>query len=67
MVYYGCFVEENMSESRAKNAIRNVIFAMFLKLYQIIVPFGVRTIFIYVLGMQYCKQLTGAARKAHIS
>lgn len=49
----GCFVEENMSESRAKNAIRNVIFAMFLKLYQIIVPFGVRTIFIYVLGMQY--------------
>ena len=42
-----------MSESRAQNATRNVIFAVLLKLYQIIVPFGIRTIFIYTLGIQY--------------
>lgn len=42
-----------MPESRTRNATRNVIFAMMLKLYQLIVPFGIRTILIYTLGMQY--------------
>lgn len=42
-----------MSESRTKNATRNVVFAIMLKIYQIIVPFIVKTIFIYELGMDY--------------
>lgn len=42
-----------MADSRSKNATRNIVFAVLLKLYQTLVPFGVRTIFIYVLGIQY--------------
>lgn len=46
-------LDEDMAESRTRNATRNAIFALLLKLYQIIMPFGIRTIFIHTLGMQY--------------
>lgn len=42
-----------MADSRLKNATRNAVFAVLLKLYQTVVPFFVRTVFIYTLGMQY--------------
>ena len=42
-----------MANSRIINATRNTIFALLLKLYQLIVPFGIRTVFIHTLGMQY--------------
>lgn len=38
---------------RTKNATRNIVYGTFLKIYQIIGPFILRTIFIYTLGMQY--------------
>lgn len=38
---------------RTKNASRNVIFGVLLKLYQIIVPFVMRTVITYFLGVQY--------------
>lgn len=42
-----------MSDSRSKNATRNAVYAVLLKLYQTVIPFFVRTVFINVLGMQY--------------
>lgn len=42
-----------MKIERAKNATRNIIFGTILKLYQIIVPFLMRTAMIYFLGVQY--------------
>lgn len=39
--------------SRANNAIRNIIFGTILKVYQIIMPFIMRTIMIYFLGIKY--------------
>lgn len=38
---------------RTKNATRNNIFGMILKVYQIIVPFLMRTAMIYLMGVQY--------------
>lgn len=38
---------------RTKNATRNIIFGMILKVYQIIVPFLMRTAMIYLMGVQY--------------
>lgn len=39
--------------NRKKNATRNIIFGTCLKLYQIVVPFLMRTIMIYFMGVQY--------------
>ena len=38
---------------RTRNATRNIIFGFILKIYQIIVPFIMRTAIIYLLGVQY--------------
>ncbi len=40
-------------ESRTKNASRNIFFGIVLKLYQILVPFIIRTIMIYNMGIEY--------------
>ncbi len=42
-----------MKFSRAKNASRNAAYAIILKVYQIIIPFIMRTALIYFLGEQY--------------
>lgn len=38
---------------RTKNATRNIIFGIILKLYQILIPFFMRTAMIYLMGVQY--------------
>lgn len=38
---------------RAKNASRNIFFGIVLKIYQILLPFFMRTAMIYFLGVQY--------------
>ncbi len=38
---------------RTKNASRNIIFGTILKLYQIAVPFFIRTVINYILGIEY--------------
>lgn len=42
-----------MKIERTKNAKKNIIFGFLLKIYQIIVPFFMRTIMIYFLGVEY--------------
>lgn len=42
-----------MKIERTKNAAKNIVFGMLLKLYQIIVPFLMRTALIYCLGVEY--------------
>lgn len=42
-----------MKMDRTKNASRNMVFGVLLKLYQIICPFIIRTAMIYILGMEY--------------
>lgn len=42
-----------MKIERTKNATRNIIFGTLLKIYQILIPFVLRTIFIYTLGIEY--------------
>lgn len=42
-----------MKITRAKNASRNIIFGTILKIYQIGVPFLLRTAMIYFMGIQY--------------
>lgn len=42
-----------MKLNRTKNATKNIIFGTILKLYQIIVPFIMRTAMIYWLGVEY--------------
>lgn len=42
-----------MKIERTKNATKNIIFGTILKLYQIIVPFLMRTAMIHYLGVQY--------------
>ena len=42
-----------MSDSRSKNVIRNVFWGCFGKIVTTIIPFGVRTVMIYYLGMEY--------------
>ena len=39
--------------NKKENAARNILFGVLLKVHQIMVPFAVRTILIYTLGMQY--------------
>ena len=38
---------------RTKNATRNIFYGILLKIYQIIVPFAMRTAMIYLMGVQY--------------
>lgn len=38
---------------RTKNATRNIVFGIILKVYQILVPFLMRTAMIYLMGVQY--------------
>jgi len=42
-----------MKIERTKNAARNMFFGTLLKLYQIILPFVIRTVIVYTLGVQY--------------
>ena len=42
-----------MKIERTKNAAKNIVFGMLLKIYQIIVPFLMRTAMIYCLGVEY--------------
>lgn len=42
-----------MKIERTKNASRNILFGVILKLYQILVPFLMRTAMIYFMGVQY--------------
>lgn len=38
---------------RKGNATRNIVFGGILKIYQIVVPFSMRTVMIYLMGVQY--------------
>ena len=42
-----------MEESRVTNATRNIFFGMILKIYQILLPFFMRTAIMYFMGMKY--------------
>lgn len=42
-----------MKLNRTKNATRNIIFGIILKIYQLIMPFILRTVMIFVLGVEY--------------
>lgn len=42
-----------MESSRSKNIGRNVVFGALLKIYHLLIPFVLRTIIIYVLGMEF--------------
>ena len=42
-----------MKIERTKNATKNIVFGILLKLYQIIIPFLMRTVMIYFLGVGY--------------
>lgn len=42
-----------MKIERTKNASRNIFFGIVLKMYQILVPFLMRTAMIYLMGVQY--------------
>lgn len=42
-----------MKLERSKNAGRNILFGLILKTYQIVIPFVLRTVMIYLLGVEY--------------
>lgn len=42
-----------IKDSKTKNSSRNIVFGFCLKIYQLLMPFIIRTIIIYVLGMEY--------------
>ena len=42
-----------MRIERTKNATRNIIFGTIMKIYQIVIPFLMRTAMIYFMGVQY--------------
>ena len=42
-----------MKIERTKNATRNLVFGTLLKVYQILIPFVMRTAMIYLMGIQY--------------
>lgn len=42
-----------MKIERTKNATRNIFFGIVLKIYQIVIPFLMRTAMIYFMGIQY--------------
>lgn len=54
-----------MKIERTKNAGRNIVFGGILKLYQIIVPFLMRTAMIYLMGVQYLG-LNSQIGRAHV-
>ena len=39
--------------SRARNATRNIVFGILLRIYQIFIPFLMRTAMIYLMGVEY--------------
>lgn len=39
--------------NRTQNATRNIVFGVILKLYQILLPFAMRTAMIYLMGVEY--------------
>ena len=39
--------------SRMQNAVRNTVFGLFLKVYQILLPFVMRTVMLHTLGIEY--------------
>lgn len=39
--------------SRTQNATRNIVFGILLRLYQILIPFFMRTAMIYLMGVEY--------------
>lgn len=42
-----------MKYNRTKNATRNMFFNLIMKIYSLVVPFVIRTLFIYIMGVQY--------------
>ena len=42
-----------MIQDRTKNATRNIVFGVIQRMYQMIVPFLMRTAMIYFMGVQY--------------
>ncbi len=42
-----------MKYNRTKNATRNMFFNLIMKVYSLAVPFLIRTLFIYIMGVQY--------------
>lgn len=42
-----------MKMNRSRNATRNIIFGVILKMYQLVLPFAMRTIIMYELGVKY--------------
>ena len=42
-----------MEFKRGSNATRNIFYGGILKLLQTLIPFGVRTVFIYIMGVEY--------------
>ncbi|WP_026669965.1 lipopolysaccharide biosynthesis protein [Butyrivibrio sp. AE3006] len=42
-----------MNSNRTKNASRNIVFGLVMKIIQIVLPFITRTAIIYILGMKY--------------
>lgn len=42
-----------MKIERSRNAGRNIVFGIILKIYQIVIPFIMRTVMIYFMGVQY--------------
>ena len=42
-----------MKINRSQNAVRNIAFGVLVKIYNLFVPFIIRTVMIYTLGMQY--------------
>lgn len=47
------FKEHKMSRSRTQNAMRNFFSGTVMKLYQVLVPFIMRTAMIYLMGVEY--------------
>lgn len=39
--------------NRTQNATRNIVFGVILKIYQILLPFIMRTAMIYLMGVEY--------------
>ena len=42
-----------MKINRTQNATRNIAFGVVLRIYQMLMPFVMRTIMIYLLGVNY--------------
>ena len=45
--------ENKMQFNRTRNASRNIIFGLIQRIYQLLVPFAMRTAMIYWLGVEY--------------